>query len=624
MAPAPKAPTQASAAESLTRGRRTGVTVPAYQGKNGIIEDERTFFENRRVARESLDRSPQNTPQSEKLQKPKAKVRFSFIDENKDDSNRFQDSSPRVPRALHKAMNRESIDTNDLSSVSTADEDLLESRKAEEEEEEEEEVNVKVVHQRKFSPSSPPDDFPVNHDDDDLVPPEPPIADDNLSPEEEVESEVVGTTREGEEFPATEYDSAADDDNNEGRGFEMAEEENELDDEEDDEPDPKTPETTDSEKERRRRKEERNKKLAEKKKKKKKDQRHTKTSDVESDEDDEKNRKKKGGKKKFNRFATTFSPKGVPQSRTFKVVPVSESSAKSPDDPNLRRSRRARMKPLEFWRGERIEYGANDFGEEYDGVRNMPVPAHIIRPDPTPYKKRKPVATGDDKKKTKKTKTEKGIDKSSPEEIEPFDATKLKEKHKFMDGKTAHLWDEQTGEARGISKFDLCNFLGKEKLFVICLTHCFTFTEVVSHFSKMETRDLPISKLRKKSEGKVVGMAAQSFHMANDQNPVYPGYIVGSLILPPKGIKDAESVGLCAQVFTVVQCQPGAVEVAFNDPEQEANGWDPETAQRFLLSVGDNFLVPPGNAYRVENHSKSIKAVLSWTIIRHNRNVASP
>jgi centromere protein C len=140
----------------------------------------------------------------------------------------------------------------------------------------------------------------------------------------------------------------------------------------------------------------------------------------------------------------------------------------------------------------------------------------------------------------------------------------------------------------------------------------------------METRDLPISKSRKRSEGKVVGQAAQSFHMANEQNPTYPGYIVGSLILPPKAIKDAESVGLCAQVFTVVKCQPGAVEVAFSDPEQEGNGWDPETAQRFLLSVGDNFLVPPGNSYRVENHSKSIEAVLSWTIIRHNRNMSSP
>jgi hypothetical protein len=112
------------------------------------------------------------------------------------------------------------------------------------------------------------------------------------------------------------------------------------------------------------------------------------------------------------------------------------------------------MKPLEFWRGERVEYGANNFGEEYDGVRNMPVPAHIIRPDPTPYKKRKPATAGEDKKKTnKKTKTEHEKLKGPQEEIEQFDATKLKEKFKFLDGKTAHLWDEQIGETRGISKF---------------------------------------------------------------------------------------------------------------------------------------------------------------------------
>lgn len=132
----------------------------------------------------------------------------------------------------------------------------------------------------------------------------------------------------------------------------------------------------------------------------------------------------------------------------------------------------------------------------------------------------------------------------------------------------------------------------------------------------MKATDLPLLKSRKKSEGKVVGKAAQSFVMANEENPSYPGYIVGSLILPPEGIKDAESVGMCAQVFTVVKGQAGSLEVAYGDPENETGTWDAAHAERFLLSVGDNFLVPPANKYRLQNHSKTTSCSLTWVIVR--------
>ena len=127
-----------------------------------------------------------------------------------------------------------------------------------------------------------------------------------------------------------------------------------------------------------------------------------------------------------------------------------------------------------------------------------------------------------------------------------------------------------------------------------------------------------MSKSRKNAEGKVVGKAAQSFHMSNEENPLLPGYIVGSLLLPPKGIKDAEAVGSSDQVFTVVKGQAKSIEVAYADPDNDNETWDPEAAQRFLLSVGDTFLVPPGNAYRLQNHSKTSDCLLSWLIIHHN------
>ena len=74
---------------------------------------------------------------------------------------------------------------------------------------------------------------------------------------------------------------------------------------------------------------------------------------------------------------------------------------------------------------------------------------------------------------------------------------------------------------------------------------------------------------------------------------------------------------MCAQVFTIVTGMPNSIELGFGDPEQEGV-WNPKVAQRFLLSPGDQFMVPQGNTYRLQNHSKSTDAMLSWVIIRQN------
>lgn len=132
----------------------------------------------------------------------------------------------------------------------------------------------------------------------------------------------------------------------------------------------------------------------------------------------------------------------------------------------------------------------------------------------------------------------------------------------------------------------------------------------------MEGSNLPISKKRKKTESRISGKAAQAFNISSDDNDDYVGYIMGNLLLPPKGIKDSESVGPCSQTFTVCHSQPKAVEVAFGDPDQPDGELDAETAQRFLLGPGDMFRVPPGNSYRLENHSDVAECLLTWTIIR--------
>ena len=128
--------------------------------------------------------------------------------------------------------------------------------------------------------------------------------------------------------------------------------------------------------------------------------------------------------------------------------------------------------------------------------------------------------------------------------------------------------------------------------------------------------DLPLSSKRGKRESKKVGKAAQSFNVAASADNVLPGFIAGNLRLPPKAIKDAEGVGLCAQVFNVSQCQPKSLEVAIADPEENGGKFSDKSAQRFLLSPGDMFHIPPGNIYRLQNHSNHEESLLFWTIVR--------
>lgn len=142
-------------------------------------------------------------------------------------------------------------------------------------------------------------------------------------------------------------------------------------------------------------------------------------------------------------------------------------------------------------------------------------------------------------------------------------------------------------------------------------------SEVVSYDSKLATRQLSIRGKRTKAEGNIVGSAGQAFSFVEQSDSMHAGYVMGKLVLPPKGIKDAEGVGPSAQLFTVVHGQPGAIEVAFADPEEAPDGMlTPETATRYLLGPGDMFRVPPSNCYRLQNHSKTTDCLFTWTIIR--------
>lgn len=99
--------------------------------------------------------------------------------------------------------------------------------------------------------------------------------------------------------------------------------------------------------------------------------------------------------------------------------------------------------------------------------------------------------------------------------------------------------------------------------------------------------------------------------MRFENNPCEQGYTFGHLLLPPKGIKDAEFVSNYSAIFTVVKGQANSIEVAYANPEQEGS-----CIYRFLLAPGDIFIVPYGNAYRLVNHSNSTECLISFNLLK--------
>ncbi len=130
---------------------------------------------------------------------------------------------------------------------------------------------------------------------------------------------------------------------------------------------------------------------------------------------------------------------------------------------------------------------------------------------------------------------------------------------------------------------------------------------------------LPITAPRPPGKDEVC-YAAQSFSVPEISGSM-SGWISGYIELPAGAIKDAEGVGECAQVFFISECQEGALELGVSDPAVAE--WREGTAQRQLLSKGDSFYVPPGNIYRLENHSANQPCFIFWTIVKPLSVVAS-
>lgn len=172
------------------------------------------------------------------------------------------------------------------------------------------------------------------------------------------------------------------------------------------------------------------------------------------DEDDSKSIPIKKGKKQSKKKNRTvvFSPQGIPiANRDYETVPIGALVEGSPDENGPRRSRRAKCKPLEFWRGEKMQYGAhNEHGYIGRAFGDMPVVTGIQKALPTPYKKRKqaPKKSGSDKSSRRHGSS---VARGNVAE-EEFNSKKLRRKYKFHDGEEAYLWDESTEETADQSK----------------------------------------------------------------------------------------------------------------------------------------------------------------------------
>lgn len=348
-------------------------------------------------------------------------------------------------------------------------------------------------------------------------------------------------------------------------------------------------------------------------------------------------------KSKKKKRHVLFSPQGIPvANRDYENIPLAHLVEASPDDEEknrqgggVRRSKRARCQPLAFWKNEKLEYAPYDDTDSdlAEAIGDMPVPKNVVKALPTPYRKRKPVkkiASRSTSSSTKKKMKKSTQESSSDDEQSVFDSSRLKRKYKgnLLRGDTATVWDDSNDDSNDLSTYQIC-LLFHHRYSLQTWTHLthpnldfsttsrfvtrYIYTEVVAYASQMEPAELPHAE-RTEEEGNIVGSAAQAFNVPSDEHGNYVGYIMGNLKLPPRAIKDAESVGPCSQAFTVCTGQKGALEVAFSD--LPGGVLEEDSAQRFLLSPGDLFRVPPGNTYRLQNHSTKTSCTLTWIIIR--------
>ncbi|OQR93404.1 hypothetical protein THRCLA_08449 [Thraustotheca clavata] len=271
-----------------------------------------------------------------------------------------------------------------------------------------------------------------------------------------------------------------------------------------------------------------------------------------------KNTKGRPRKKKArsdNDEANTSTENATPNRQTMGFTDDEADS----DLSGLRRSKRRRIKPLEWYKCERPVYERRDNGL---GLI-LPTISHIERAGTTT-----PVKNT--------TTTRKKVSKHAT-----FPKSSLPSEYTYLTNDSGELWDEASETSKTI--------------------------KMIGRYGTMDHVALPTE------EGFPSCFAGQTFNISGGKTTL-PSWVSGRLLMPPLAVKQPESVGSCTQLFVVVSCQPGALEVAYGHPSDPT--FIDSTALRFTLSPGDEFYVPTNNAYYVRNHSKTVEAELRFTILK--------
>ncbi len=216
-----------------------------------------------------------------------------------------------------------------------------------------------------------------------------------------------------------------------------------------------------------------------------------------------KSKKKKQTTNRVNFSTPTGTSQGIPTgNRDYEIVPVSDYKGSHPpgEEPHtpggsaLRRSRRAKFKPLAYWKNEKFLYGPNDERDGLgDAMGDMPVVVAVQHALPTPHKEVKPKEPEKKKKKDKKRKRKGGDDSDSDDESDeeakdlkiPYDDKALRKKYRIKNGESGSVWSETLETATDI--------------------------KIVSRIDNRTFSKLPLSATRKERESKVVAYASQAF-----------------------------------------------------------------------------------------------------------------
>lgn len=144
-------------------------------------------------------------------------------------------------------------------------------------------------------------------------------------------------------------------------------------------------------------------------------------------------------------------------------------------------------------------------------------------------------------------------------------------------------------------------------------------TKVVSREKERQFFKLPIG-VRERNESRIGGYISQAFNVQAYDGSLLPEFVTGSIVLPPGAIKDIEDTGMSCHLFTVGDCQPDSLEYSLGSPNStdHRKQFDKKEVQRFMLSKNDQTLTPPGNSFKLKNHSLTNTATLYCTIIKVN------